>query len=642
MLRKRHSTFFTQNLDHRMKSVLLLLSLFIFLTHSPAKPIDCSTIKTFKTIIKEDQFEDDQETINYTFEIFNPSQLADTFYFETGKWEAVTIEIIYQNDTSHFYSGWSKAHKTSSVLHGYVSERQLAQQLIFKKGITTINVRLLAKIEFEPKHTLDNTLYNKSYVSKRKDKTLLKSLPIFCCILILCLYNLMLFYLLKDWGFLIFTVQRLIFLISWINAYGYLQLLTPNINPITFLRLDHWFSGAVMFGYIYFIQIYLNTKKHDRLSHQILYYIRWTCALSVFISTIAIFTNLTFFDHIATAVSVKILPGILLIAIIFAIARVFKQIPKTSLFLAAGILSFSIGGILNNFATLGLLEENWFTENMIAFGAIIESILYSAGLASTVIDERKEKYIIQKKLIAQYEENETNQRKAKARLEEQVNERTSEIRENQTIIEKSLLEKELLLKEIHHRVKNNLQMVYGLLGLQIKRSKVDEVVSQLLSTQGRIKSMSLVHEMLFELEDLQNLSLKKFVDRIANNLTIAYDGEHRNITFQNKLIDIYIPIEQMIPLGIIINEVVTNSYKHAFSQTTSGHIFIKAIKTDNSVTISIGDNGTIDSNFERNYTNSKSLGTLLIQDLAMQMGAHVTIDKTTSLVYTFNIPINEQ
>ena len=182
----------------------------------------------------------------------------------------------------------------------------------------------------------------------------------------------------------------------------------------------------------------------------------------------------------------------------------------------------------------------------------------------------------------------------------------------------SVKEREILLQEVHHRVKNNLQMVSGLLRLQCSTSKDTELCKLLKTSQERINTISGVHELLYRSENLKSIDIKEYTESLLANTKTTFNTEKRNIIINNNLEKAIIEIKTIIPYGLIINELISNSLKHAFTDNKGGIINIEGIKENNEYIFSISDNGKgLADNFDIDKLDT--LGFKLIQGLTNQI-----------------------
>jgi PAS domain S-box-containing protein len=204
----------------------------------------------------------------------------------------------------------------------------------------------------------------------------------------------------------------------------------------------------------------------------------------------------------------------------------------------------------------------------------------------------------------------------------------TEQKKAQENIRKSLNEKEILLREIHHRVKNNMQVVSSLLRLQAQQVDDEFVHEMFEKSQSRIRSMSLVHEQLYQSEDFIHISFQDYLEKLVNNMADTYVGDTRQIAVTVNAQDLELSIDSSIPCGLIVSELVSNAYKHAFPSGRHGTISIKADKdAEDMINLRIEDNGTgIPKNVDLEKT--KSLGLKLVYMLAEhQLFGIVKIDR---------------
>lgn len=205
--------------------------------------------------------------------------------------------------------------------------------------------------------------------------------------------------------------------------------------------------------------------------------------------------------------------------------------------------------------------------------------------------------------------------------------------------EKSLGEKELLLREIHHRVKNNMQIVSSLLRLQAKRQEDQTTKDILDDSRSRISAMSLIHESLYRPENLTGVYLRRYIQELALNLFASYDIEPGRIVFITDVEPISLNIETATPCGLIINELVTNSLKYAFPDGRQGEVGIslKRLGNGEKYQLRVADNG-VGLPVGLDIRRTKSLGLQLVVNLAEnQLSGEVTVEAGpgTAFVVTF-------
>lgn len=190
----------------------------------------------------------------------------------------------------------------------------------------------------------------------------------------------------------------------------------------------------------------------------------------------------------------------------------------------------------------------------------------------------------------------------------------------------SLLEKELLLQEVHHRVKNNLQVVSSLLYLQSKTIKDKNVVNMFVECQNRVKSISLIHERLYQTRDISRIDFDQYIKSLVYNLFDSFGVKAGQITFKLRSENIFMGTDTAIPCGLIINELVTNALKYAFPDEQKGEISIEVIyHQDNKFTLCIKDNGVgLPEGYD--FLNAETLGSRLVQSLVKQLDGILEIE----------------
>ncbi len=199
----------------------------------------------------------------------------------------------------------------------------------------------------------------------------------------------------------------------------------------------------------------------------------------------------------------------------------------------------------------------------------------------------------------------------------------SERKKIEAEIRKSLHEKELLLKEIHHRVKNNLQIIDSLLHLQAKTYQDERIESFLRESQVRIKSIALVHEILYKSNNFSGISFDKYARTLCEYLFRVHGVSPEKVRLHLQLDSIFLDIDQAMSCGLILNELVTNALKYAFPGERKGRITVKFIRRDEGFELIVEDDGV---GIDQPLTQKDSLGLELVQTLASQMDGVMSIE----------------
>lgn len=203
-------------------------------------------------------------------------------------------------------------------------------------------------------------------------------------------------------------------------------------------------------------------------------------------------------------------------------------------------------------------------------------------------------------------------------------------------IRSALKEKEILLQEVHHRVKNNLQVISSMLNLQ-RRFVNDPMMLQVLDeSTSRIATMSYIHESLYQNTDFSSISFAEYLERLTVNLMSSYAQQLDPVELRTHLDELHLNLEQAIPCGLIVNELVSNAMKYAFKGVSDGELFLRAEVQDEFVEIEVADNGVgLPEDF--NFDTNDSLGVYLIQALTEQIQAELIV-RSSSLDGAHNIP----
>jgi PAS domain S-box-containing protein len=209
-------------------------------------------------------------------------------------------------------------------------------------------------------------------------------------------------------------------------------------------------------------------------------------------------------------------------------------------------------------------------------------------------------------------------------------------------IKASLREKEILLKEIHHRVKNNLQIINSLLNLQAKFVTDHKAHEMFQDSQNRVKTIALIHERLYQSNDMAKLDFADVVKSLAKDLYQTYRANWERIRISYDLDNIDLNLDQALPCGLIINELVSNSLKHAFPDDREGEIYIKFdCLEDGTTQLWVGDNG-IGMPGDFHPDRSESLGAQLVRTLINQIDGRLELDWNGGTKFKITIPAEEK
>lgn len=217
---------------------------------------------------------------------------------------------------------------------------------------------------------------------------------------------------------------------------------------------------------------------------------------------------------------------------------------------------------------------------------------------------------------------------------------TTEKKLSQQKVEQSLKEKEVLLKEIHHRVKNNMQIVSSILNLQSSYLNDPYALSVLKESQNRIKTMSYIHESLYQNKTFTSVNFSEYLQTLTNNIIQSYSISESKVKLDLNIQKIALSLDNAIPTGLIVNELLSNAIKHAFPGNKIGNITLNLKQELNTINLSITDNGT---GFDEyiDFYNSPSLGLQLVNSLVEQINGSINFsskkNQGTNVFITFKV-----
>ena len=222
-----------------------------------------------------------------------------------------------------------------------------------------------------------------------------------------------------------------------------------------------------------------------------------------------------------------------------------------------------------------------------------------------------------------------------AALLKKKNQLNKALNNQKLIIEENLQQKEILLREIHHRVKNNLQVISSLLNLQSNYISDENALKAIVEGKTRVNSMALIHQKLYEEKNITSINTKEYFEDLLENLVDTYDV-HEDAKIELDVDEYLLDVETMIPLGLITNELISNTFKHAFhSNQTNKKISISLKKVNDEIVVKVKDNGKgVD---EEAFLNADSFGNKLIQAFMRKLDADLKVRSENGTEVEFSI-----
>jgi len=204
-------------------------------------------------------------------------------------------------------------------------------------------------------------------------------------------------------------------------------------------------------------------------------------------------------------------------------------------------------------------------------------------------------------------------------------------------IKKSLREKELLLREIHHRVKNNLQIISSLMSLQSEYTKEPETLKMFQESKNRIRSMALIHEKLYQSEDMAHIDFAEYLKSLVEMFLTFYKEKKEDITVSLNCDAVYLEIDTAISMGLIVNELLSNCFKHAFPGEKTGEIKINLSKNQENYLLEVADDG-VGLPEDITFENSESLGLQIVQTLTLQLKGSLGLENVKGTRFKLVFP----
>jgi len=416
----------------------------------------------------------------------------------------------------------------------------------------------------------------------------------------LLLYNLSLLLFIKDSAYFYYSIVILTFMVLELFLSGYINFVYPLYEVKRwhlYLLLD-----TMMFSVVFFSISYLQLKKNIPALYPI---------LLLFLGLVVILTFASAYDIVPTKIHRIILLCSFSILIGIGFYALYKKVHQAKYYIF-GWLFLLLFLIIQTANQIGFANLFGHSPNITKLSLFGEALMFSIALSARIRLLENDKQEVTQKL---YEQKEQESKK----LEEKVKQRTEELVE-------SLKGKHLLLQEVHHRVKNNLQIVISLLRLQSDETN-DKVLQEILSeSESRVRAISNVHELLCQNRTLQHIDTQVYFEQICHDIQ-ASCGQNSDIKF---IIDTKpsLPMDMAIYSGLIANELITNAFKYAFDGD-GGEIKV-ILKEENGYTFIISDNGKgLGSDIEEN------LGMVLVKTFVRkQLKGSTQIDRTNGTKYT--------
>ena len=529
------------------------------------------------------------------------------------------------DNTFYFYDSEEKKWQTTRAgLANCIGKRRhdFPPVLIYNNQINDyyVKINVSALANFKDSTHVRLGFKKTAIVQQDEQKMFLIWIATLIIIFILFLYNLYTYFIFKDKAFLYYLLILLggIIYITAINSFfnllfpfRYFQVILSKEGYTYFFDINSGLAQVgillVLIGFIHFTRNYLQTKtilpKWDRA----LKCIAWVFAAMSIFTTVTTITGLWYsFQYFVLFSNISVVAIILTIFAV-GIAACKQKYVFGKYFLIANTLPLLLVLLV---AMYYIFNQNANDNGMLLPNMAILSQAFTFAIALSARISILKNDLGNEQLQAQLLS--TNLLKAEQRN----------------------TEKEFHLKEIHHRVKNNLQIINGLLFMQFKDSGDAEIQSQLKQSQQRIKSMALVHNKLYESDDTVHIYIKEYIKDLAVDIlkTNTPPGKAIQLNIQEDEA-VNLSLNTSISLGLILNELITNACKYAFNNQQHGQIDISVIRQQNNYQLIIKDDG---SGLAKDFDQKKSMGMRLVTNLSKQLGGTAKFESDNGTVVTIN------
>jgi two-component sensor histidine kinase len=373
-----------------------------------------------------------------------------------------------------------------------------------------------------------------------------------------------------------------------INQYIFICFLLYLVNGISDLLLGFVYEGVVLelSSLVFIACLYLNKWRHHRITVTFLF----------------IFISLTIFYFGALS---GVQSGDYMYYFPLMLSISFALDPQKDKFLVGFLFAFILVLILLNtfvYAYVPAMEPDY---NGSRYRMFVVNLMLSAATVGFFIY-----------LTAKNNEMISN-------LYEQ---RLKEREESEALIKKTLQEKELLLAELHHRVKNNMAIMAGFFNLKLNNVQNEEARAILLESKNRVSSMALIHNHLYRKDDFSEINFSTYINELVEEIKNSYPGLAKGITVHSNIAEVSLNLNTAIPCALILNELLTNCYKHAFQDMDQGSITIDFFPSGNQeLKLAVSDNGC---GLKHDFNTRDSMGITVIQALAQQLNGKHTYKST--------------
>ncbi len=562
----------------------------------------------------------DKELINVTPYLYWVNG-EDTILFSesTGLINQVHNFVFYVKNTSNDYQSYvigfgkryqhvyniklkSSLNGSITIIKGFQNSTPIELQP-FETKTVSFTVRELNR---DDPQKLSVHLVSPTYIESSNAKMYVRQSFFLGLFAFVCLFNLILYFVTGWDTYVKYTLFIFASLLYFLYFFGLLQEAFPWVKSISYNLVRIWYS-LIFISYFYFVNDFGDYKHQVPRAYKLLNLgIRFKLIESIF-NTILHYSGSQFIYSEFYKYSILVFEIILMGLIVYYILQ-NKNLRGKIVILAASIMI--VGGIVDQ--VFSTKDYSYFME----IAVVVELLTFSVGLGYITKLFFQEKRESQQLYIEQLKENKLYQTQLTKQLEAKVKQRTHELETEKNNVVLKNKENELLLGEIHHRVKNNLQTINSLLGIQQRRLTDPQAIEAIEDSKNRILAMGLIHSHLYQSDSFAQIDFSTYVKELINTLVKATAINKIEVILSIPAIKIN--LDNAIFLGLIINEFAINSIKHAFKKVNIPIIEVSIFEDQDSTIIRFKDNGISKG---LNLEKSNAFGWKMIRTMCEQLNA---------------------
>jgi len=617
-------------LNHYIKNLKIIFLLFILLsTFSNANAVDISQKKEISLLENSSVYFGEKQLIieeildknlfhSYQKSYMNIGMLSKTiwiqFTLENSSSDRIEKLLILTSPLLEYIALYKADDLTSPKIKG-VTNITKEHHTLFPYYTVVLKAHSSQQFYLEVRSTLtpiDFTLKikeEKNYLTEDRLQQLINILLI-GFVLALALYSFILFFYVKDKSYLYYSFYLFALIYQQLTYLG----LTQIYFPLGFIDIDMHIPvfkvNILVITAALFAMYFLKTQEIKRLE------IIYKGFIAVSVLEILILSSSAFYN-----LYIVIFTGALFIIFNLTAGILSYRSGHTQarLFIAGfGIVFVSYVLIILDAIGLTSIMQNF--QNILMFGTAFEALILSLAFADRYIILQKEKEEVDTRMLLELKHRNDM-------VKHEVLEKTKELNH-------ALNVKELLIKEVHHRVKNNLQIILSMIRLQNDEIKDEEISKKFIDLENRINAISKTYNMLLLKDDIEKIDMQEYIDSLLADIHNTLHTQKQHICIKTD-IDAMVPLRESVYIGLIVNELVTNTYKHAFDNDT-GSIYISLHHNNDHYILTVEDDG---KGFIMDK-NTTTLGLKLIHTLVHdQLGGEIEVHTNSHTKYTIRFTL---